>query len=131
MRNTTRQLVIAGTAIAAILLVAGAVDVALAQGSPFGAGAPKSAPATPYTGIVGWIMVKQAEFYKGLSGAIRAAKTDNSALWVLFGHFLKCLFRSGVGERVKQRQGARERGLDSGLAGDREMDLPELLRRRV
>jgi len=85
MRNTTRQLVIAGTAIAAILLVAGAVDVALAQGSPFGAGAPKSAPATPYTGIVGWIMVKQAEFYKGLSGAIRAAKTDNSALWVLFG----------------------------------------------
>ena len=41
--------------------------------------------ATPYTGIVGWIMVKQAEFYKGLSGAIRAAKTDNSALWVLFG----------------------------------------------
>ncbi len=30
-------------------------------------------------------MVKQAEFYKGLSGAIRAAKTDNSALWVLFG----------------------------------------------
>ena len=30
-------------------------------------------------------MVKQAEFYKSLSGAIRAAKTDSSALWVLFG----------------------------------------------
>ena len=30
-------------------------------------------------------MVKQAEFYKSLSGAIRAAKTDWSALWVLFG----------------------------------------------
>jgi nickel/cobalt exporter len=82
--RTTRQLVIAGVAIGAILLVAGAVDVALAQGTPFGA--PKGAPpAAPSTGIVGWIMVKQAEFYKGLSGAIRAAKTDNSALWVLFG----------------------------------------------
>jgi nickel/cobalt transporter (NicO) family protein len=82
--RTTRQLVIAGVAIGAILLVAGAVDVALAQGTPFGA--PKGAPpAPPATGVVGWIMVKQAEFYKGLSGAIRAAKTDNSALWVLFG----------------------------------------------
>ena len=30
-------------------------------------------------------MVKQAEYYKSLSGAIRAAKTDSSALWVLFG----------------------------------------------
>jgi nickel/cobalt transporter (NicO) family protein len=82
--RTARQLVIAGVAIGAILLVAGAVDVALAQGTPFGA--PKGAPpVAPSTGIVGWIMVKQAEFYKGLSGAIRAAKTDNSALWVLFG----------------------------------------------
>jgi nickel/cobalt transporter (NicO) family protein len=84
MGRTTRQLVVAGTAIAAVLLLAGVIDVALAQGTPFGA--PKGGPsATPYTGIVGWIMVKQAEFYKGLSGAIRAAKTDNSALWLLFG----------------------------------------------
>ena len=69
-----------------MLLAAGAIDAALAQGSPFGVGPPKSAPPRDArTGIVGWIMVKQAEFYKGLSGAIRAAKTDWSALWVLFG----------------------------------------------
>src|SRR5688572_14723984 len=69
---------------AVLLLLAGAVDIALAQGTPFGA--PKGGPtAAPSTGIVGWIMVKQAEFYKGLSGAIRAAKTDWTALWVLFG----------------------------------------------
>src|SRR6187455_1456302 len=83
--RTKRTLLIAGTAIAALVVVAGVVDVALAQGSPFGVGAPKSAPPAASTGIVGWIMVKQAEFYKGLSGAIRAARTDNSALWLLFG----------------------------------------------
>src|SRR5258705_13372580 len=84
MKRTTRTLLVAGAAIAGLLLVAGAVDVALAQSAPFGAlkGAP---PAASSSGLIGWIMVKQAEFYKGLSGAIRAAKTDNSALWVLFG----------------------------------------------
>jgi nickel/cobalt exporter len=84
--RTRRRLLIAGAAVAAIVVVAGAVDFALAQGSPFGVGTPKSAaPPAQYGGLVGWIMVKQAEFYKGLSGAIRAAKTDGSALWVLFG----------------------------------------------
>src|SRR5512134_1762922 len=80
----TRRLAIAGVAIAALVLAVGLVDAAMAQGTPFGA--PKGAAPTPSgTGLVGWIMLKQAEFYKGLSGAIRAAKTDNSALWVLFG----------------------------------------------
>ncbi len=45
MGRTTRQLVVAGTAIAAVLLLAGVIDVALAQGTPFGVGAPKSATA--------------------------------------------------------------------------------------
>jgi nickel/cobalt exporter len=82
--RATRRLAIAGVAIAALVLAVGLVDAAMAQGTPFGA--PKGAAPTPSgTGLVGWIMLKQAEFYKGLSGAIRAAKTDNSALWVLFG----------------------------------------------
>jgi nickel/cobalt exporter len=85
MGRLNRNLLIFGAAVAAMVLAIGAIDAALAQGSPFGVGAPKSAPATQYSGIVGWIMVKQAEFYKSLSGAIRAAKTDGSALWVLFG----------------------------------------------
>jgi nickel/cobalt exporter len=85
MRRTSRTLLVAGVAITGLLLIAGVIDIALAQGSPFGVGPPKNAPTTPYSGIVGWIMVKQAEFYKSLSGAIRAAKTDGSALWVLFG----------------------------------------------
>ncbi len=85
MERSTRNLLIAGGAIAAAMLAAGAIDAVMAQGSPFGVGTPKSAPPTQSGGIVGWIMVKQAEYYKSLSGAIRAARTDSSALWVLFG----------------------------------------------
>ena len=85
MRRTTRTLLIATVAVAAIALTVGAIDAALAQGSPFGVGTPKSAPPASGTGIVGWIMVKQAEFYKGLSGAIRTAKTDWYGLWLLLG----------------------------------------------
>jgi nickel/cobalt exporter len=40
---------------------------------------------TPATGIVGFILAKQSLFYRELSGLIRAAKTDGSALWGLIG----------------------------------------------
>ena len=56
-------------------------DPALAQGSPFGP--PRTAPAPP-DGIVGWLLAKQSEFYRGLSASIRAAKKDGSAVWGLF-----------------------------------------------
>jgi nickel/cobalt exporter len=69
-------------AIAAIALAAAlASDPAFAQGSPFGA--PRTAPPPP-DGIVGWLLAKQSEFYRGLSAAIRAAKKDGSAVWTLF-----------------------------------------------
>ncbi len=52
--------------------------------SPFGA--PKAAPPPPPAeGIAGWLLAKQAEFYRMLSGTIRAAKTDGSAVWLLMG----------------------------------------------
>src|ERR1044072_8065895 len=68
---------------AGALLALGAAD-ALAQ-NPFGA--PKGAPppAPPAEGITGWLLAKQAEFYRLLSGAIRNAKTDGSAVWLLMG----------------------------------------------
>ena len=34
---------------------------------------------------MGWLLAKQAEFYRLLSGAIRNAKTDGSAAWLLMG----------------------------------------------
>jgi nickel/cobalt transporter (NicO) family protein len=65
--------------VAGVLLAAGALDAVLAQANPFGA--PRApAPALPVGGILGWVLVKQAEFYHQLSGLIRAAKTDGSAV---------------------------------------------------
>jgi nickel/cobalt exporter len=71
------------------------IDMALAQGSPFGA--PHGAPSTSIDGggIVGWLLAKQSEFYRGLSGLIRASKADGSALWGLFGlSFLYGIFHA-------------------------------------
>ena len=39
----------------------------------------------PATGFAGWILAEQSHFYRALSGLIRAAKTDGSALWGLMG----------------------------------------------
>ena len=35
--------------------------------------------------VLGWLLAKQALFYRALSGLIRAAKTDGSAYWGLMG----------------------------------------------
>ncbi len=74
--------VVVGAAAAIALTAALMSDPAFAQANPFGA--PRTAPPPP-DGIVGWLLAKQSEFYRGLSGAIRAAKADGSAVWTLFG----------------------------------------------
>ncbi len=49
-------------------------------------GAPRAgAPTPPAGGFVGWVLAKQAEFYRQISGTIRAAKADGSAVWALLG----------------------------------------------
>ena len=68
---------------AVVLLIAGVLDQALAQMSPFGAPRPQPAPSAG--GVLGWIFAKQAEFYRQFSGLIRSAKSDGSAVWGLFG----------------------------------------------
>jgi nickel/cobalt exporter len=72
-----------------LALIAGAVFAfgladAFAQ-NPFGAPRPPAGPPPGGDGIAGWLIAKQAEFYLLLSGAIRKAKTDGSAVWVLMG----------------------------------------------
>ena len=82
------------TVIAGLLFAAGLFDDAFAQAAPFGA--PRSqAPVPAVGGVVGWIFAKQAEFYRQFSSLLRAAKTDGSAAWTLFGlSFLYGIFHA-------------------------------------
>lgn len=94
----TRQSAKFVVAVVAILLIAGLLDVALAQGGPFGV--PKSVPKGPLAppppdGLFAWIIAKQNEFYRQFSGLIRAAKADGSAVWGLLGvSFLYGIFHA-------------------------------------
>src|SRR5262245_5914127 len=81
----TRQYVRIAVAVAVLLLIAGLVDVVLAQGGPFGAPKGKGPPPAPPDGFFAWIIAKQNEFYRQFSGLIRAAKADGSAVWGLLG----------------------------------------------
>jgi nickel/cobalt exporter len=80
-------------AVAAILLLLGMADMALAQGTPFGA-RPQTAPV-PASGLIGWVIAKQNAFYQQFSALIRAAKADGSAVWSLLGvSFLYGIFHA-------------------------------------
>ena len=70
---------ILATCIAILLIIAGSHS-AWAQTSPFGGLRPPSAG-----GISGWLIAKQAIFYRALAGLIRSAKNDGSAFWGLIG----------------------------------------------
>lgn len=79
-----RPLAWLAAACAALLVADAALHALAAQVTPFGgrAGAP---PPQEAGGIIGWILAKQAEFYRAMSSTIRAAKTDGSAFWTLMG----------------------------------------------
>ncbi|HET7679323.1 MAG TPA: nickel/cobalt transporter [Xanthobacteraceae bacterium] len=68
-----------------LLTLFGVPDAAFAQGSPFGVGPRAAPPPPPAEGMMGWIFAKQAEFYRMLSGSLRAVKTDQTAVAGLFG----------------------------------------------
>lgn len=77
-----RSRVVRGVSLpASILLVLVLVDAAVAQ--PFGINRGATPPEAG--GFAGWILAKQAEFYRMLSGLIRAAKADGSAAYTLLG----------------------------------------------
>jgi nickel/cobalt transporter (NicO) family protein len=76
-----RGLTIIVAAAVVILMLDGVVHVLMAQ-NPFGG--PRPSGAEPQVGgIVGWLLAKQSEFYREMSSAIRAAKSDGSAVWTL------------------------------------------------
>ncbi len=77
------KVVVVALMLVAALYLDSALHTALAQ-NPFGA--PKGAAAEPQaSGIIGWLLAKQSEFYLQMSKTIRAAKTDGSAVWALLG----------------------------------------------
>ena len=58
-------------------------------------GAALRSPPPEIGGITGWVFAKQAEFYRMLSGTIRAAKSDGSAAYTLMGiSFLYGIFHA-------------------------------------
>src|SRR5262245_26756772 len=67
--------------LACILFLFVAIDAALAQ--PFGV--PRGTASSEIGGFAGWILAKQEEFYRMLSGLIRAAKADGSAAYPVLG----------------------------------------------
>jgi len=67
------------------------IDTVLAQ--PFGVA--RGAASPEVGGFAGWVLQKQAEFYRMLSGLIRAAKADGSAAYTLLGiSFLYGIFHA-------------------------------------
>ena len=70
--------------IAVLLLMSSALASwffdAWAQAGPFG-----DIRGQQASGFAGWLLAKQATFYRALAGLIRAAKTDGSAYWGLMG----------------------------------------------
>jgi nickel/cobalt transporter (NicO) family protein len=63
-----------------VIIVSAAADMVWAQTPGFGGPHPLA-----FGGIAGWVLAKQAMFYRSLAGMIRTAKNDGSALWALMG----------------------------------------------
>ena len=80
IRNAGARWLLCLTLLAAVLAAGMSAHDALAQTSPLSA-----LRQPPATGLFGWLLAEQALFYRELSGLIRAAKTDGSALWGLIG----------------------------------------------
>ncbi|MFG1299266.1 nickel/cobalt transporter [Xanthobacter sp. V3C-3] len=96
LRRAARWLAVGALALAAALALAMLLtlvlypDIAFAQGfgppggqkaTPFGLGGAAPAP----TGITGYILARQAEFYRALVQAVRASKQDGNATFLLAG----------------------------------------------
>ncbi|MEP9355170.1 nickel/cobalt transporter [Xanthobacter sp. KR7-65] len=93
MRRTGEWLFALGALLVLALLLALMLfpDFAFAQTQPFGGAPAKPTPfglgggAAAPSGMTGFILAKQAEFYRALVQAVRAAKQDGNATWLLAG----------------------------------------------
>jgi len=74
---------LACAALVAVLAVADAALRDLLAQNPFGAPKAAQVPQPEASGLIGWLLAKQSEFYRQMSSTIRAAKSDGSAVWTL------------------------------------------------
>jgi nickel/cobalt transporter (NicO) family protein len=81
IRQVRARLLLGVLVVVALAILAALTADAFAQTSPLAT----LRHQPPETGLLGWVVAKQALFYRELSGLIRAAKTDGSALWGLMG----------------------------------------------
>jgi nickel/cobalt transporter (NicO) family protein len=81
--NAAMTLVAAVLAAVICILCAG-VDVANAQGA-FGVGGAAHFAHPEGSGVFGWVLAKQAAYYRDFSGLIRAAKANGTAVYGLLG----------------------------------------------
>jgi nickel/cobalt transporter (NicO) family protein len=79
-RGFVRGLMLCALSLTTVLMLDAVVHVLAAQ-TPFGGARPGAEPQA--SGIVGWLLAKQSEFYREMSATIRSAKSDGSAVWTL------------------------------------------------
>lgn len=78
-------LLIGAGALLTVLVVLWLSDPVSAQNSPFAMKRGMAPAPAEFGGVIGWVLAKQAEFYRALSGLIRASKADGTAVWGLLG----------------------------------------------
>jgi nickel/cobalt exporter len=80
-------------AMAAILAIS-VIDPAWAQAVSFAAPS-HTTGIMSQSAVMGWVLTRQAAFYRSLSGFIRASRDDGAAMWGLFGiSFLYGIFHA-------------------------------------
>ena len=67
----------------ALIVLCNSVDALAQARNPFNVGISEGGGQSG--GITGWILARQLEFERSLSGAVRAVRTSTAALWTLMG----------------------------------------------
>jgi nickel/cobalt transporter (NicO) family protein len=80
-RNIILVTAVAATAVCMMCLV---IDAACAQGA-FGVGGAAAFAPAAHDGVFGWVLAKQAAYYRDFSGMIRASKANGTAVYGLLG----------------------------------------------